>query len=83
MKTKITTPKFSVGQKVYAYLPDGMSECTVESICIHINSDDSYSLYYLDKGEYKGRKENQLYADIVTAKKKLVENSNQLQLSLT
>jgi len=83
MKNKnVPTPKFSVGEKVYAFSQTGMNLFTIDSIMINIAKEHTLISYYFIEGAYTGYREENLTSSIEVAKKKLILNTNQLQLSI-
>lgn len=83
MKNKVPVPKFSIGQKVYAFAQTGMNLFTIESIVINISKESSRICYYFHEGDYVGYKEENVTPSIEGARKRLVNNSNQLQLAIS
>lgn len=82
MKTKITPPKFDVGQKLYAYTKEGMTLVSVRSINIRINDEGQKNTYFVEPA-YEIYEESQLFPDYQRATKRLADNANQLSLLLT
>ena len=79
----VPTPKFSVGEKVYAFAQNGMNLFTIEAIVINITKEHNLITYYFIEGVYTGYREENLTASIEVAKKKLIMNTNQLQLPIS
>lgn len=80
MRTKITPPKFEVGQKVYAYTKEGMALVTIERAHISISDRGQTISYWIN---YETYAESQLFENYQRATKRLADNSNQLSLLLT
>ena len=82
MKKTTVTPLYPPNSKVYAYLKDGLQLCTVDYIVAIISNTGNSISYYLKEGGRESYDEPQLLPSIQSAKKKLEENSNQLQIAI-
>jgi len=82
MNKKVPIPKFFPGEKVYAYLQDGMQLVNIETLSIRMDKKESVIYYYLKESYGHSYQENQLFATHRVATKHIEENKAQLQLAL-
>jgi hypothetical protein len=74
--------KYNLGDKVFANTKNGMEACVITRVLATMSDDGQRTYYYINHG-YDGYDENQLWQTIQTAKRKLKDNADQLQLSIS
>jgi len=74
--------KYAPGAKVYCYLKTGLQLVTIESVMIHIQENETSISYWIKEYSRESYNEDQIIPSLHHAKKKLIENSNQLQLAI-